>query len=132
MSSSIFHKQYEFIKAGDVAVGTPEAEAAADLLIDEEYEEHNREPYFLTHFKPNSIKEACDLLYVLINYLNVVLGPDLAAKCLDDLHENNMSKCIDGKIVKSPEGKVLKPEGYQKLDLTPLLAPFIEEKQNEG
>lgn len=33
------------------------------------------------------------------------------------VHENNMSKLVDGKIVRREDGKVLKPEGYQKPDM---------------
>lgn len=31
--------------------------------------------------------------------------------------ENNLSKIIDGKVVKREDGKILKPEGYQKPDM---------------
>jgi len=32
-----------------------------------------------------------------------------------------MSKCTDGKLIKREDGKVLKPEGYKKLDLSEVL-----------
>jgi hypothetical protein len=119
---SIFHDQDKFLQAGDVEKFTLEAEKLADKLIDEEYQELKDEPYFLDkRYNSNTIKEALDLIYVLAQYLNVTIGPDKAKECWDALQENNMSKCIDGKLVKGADGKVLKPEGYVKLDLGELL-----------
>lgn len=33
------------------------------------------------------------------------------------VHTNNMSKLVDGKILRREDGKVLKPEGYEKPDM---------------
>ena len=49
------------------------------------------------------------------------IGPDKAKEAWDMLHANNMSKCTNGKLVKREDGKVMKPEGYEKLDLTSVL-----------
>jgi len=69
----------------------------------------------------NAIKEALDLMYVTAQYLNVTIGPDKALECWNALQNNNMSKCVDGKLIKREDGKILKPEGYKKLDLTEIL-----------
>jgi predicted HAD superfamily Cof-like phosphohydrolase len=38
------------------------------------------------------------------------------------VHENNMTKVqSDGKVLKNPEGKILKPEGYKPVDLSSLI-----------
>lgn len=119
---SIFHDQYEFLQAGDVPVGTLSAEELASKLIFEECDELNQEPYYLKEPNNiNAIKEALDLMYVTAQYLNVTIGPDKAKECWDALHANNMSKCTDGKLIKREDGKVLKPEGYKKLDLSEVL-----------
>ena len=119
---SIFHDQYEFLQAGDVPVGTFEAEKLANKLIEEEFNELRCEPWYLGPSSSHgSIKEALDLMYVTAQYLNVTIGPDKANECWDALHANNMSKCTDGKLLKRKDGKVLKPIGYKKLDLSPLL-----------
>lgn len=34
------------------------------------------------------------------------------------VHDNNMTKLVDGKIVRREDGKVLKPEGYVKPDMS--------------
>ena len=121
---SLFHDQYEFLQAGDVPVGTKQAEGLASDLVLEEFQEFSNEWMYFSEMVPsqtNIIKEALDLMYVTAQYLNVTIGPDKAKECWDALHTNNMSKCTNGKLVKREDGKVLKPEGYKKLDLTSVL-----------
>lgn len=60
------------------------------------------------------IKEACDVVYVVVGTL-VRLGLPFD-KAFKIVHENNMSKCIDGKLHKRADGKVLKPDNYIKVD----------------
>ena len=119
---SIFHDQDKFLQAGDVEKFTLEAERLADKLISEESQELASESYYIgTPRNLNSIKEALDLIYVTAQYLNVTIGPDKAKECWDALQTNNMSKCVDGKLIKRDDGKILKPEGYVKLDLGEIL-----------
>lgn len=124
---SVFHDQYEFLQAGDVEQFTYEAENLALRLVKEEYRElFNTDEYIpppssSVPTDTNAIKEALDLMYVTAQYLNVTIGPDKAKECWDALHANNMSKCTNGKLLKREDGKVLKPEGYEKLDLTSVL-----------
>lgn len=118
---SIFHDQYEFLKAGDVEQYTTAAEKLAIELMTEEWKEFWQEPCYNETKNINTIKETLDLIYVAAQYLNVTIGPDKAKECWDALQANNMSKCVDGKLVKRADGKVLKPEGYKKLDLSAIL-----------
>jgi len=116
----------EFLQAGDVEVNSYEAEVLASNLVFEEFEEFSNEPHYKSqHYyfdrNTNAIKEALDLMYVTAQYLNVTIGPDKAKQAWDMLHANNMSKCTNGKLLKREDGKVLKPEGYKKLDLTSVL-----------
>ena len=123
-NNGMFYDQWEFLQAGDVEVGTAVAEDLADRLIQEEYQELQNEllyHYVLHPGNTNTIKEALDLMYVTAQYLNVTIGPEAATKCWNALHANNMSKCIGGKLVKRADGKVMKPDGFKKLDLGPLL-----------
>ena len=120
-TSSVFHDQYEFLQAGDVEQFTVQAEELAYDLIEEEWEEMRLEPMWFMEGGTNLVKEALDLMYVTAQYLNVTIGPDKAKECWDALHQNNMSKCTNGKLLKREDGKVLKPEGYKKLDLSELL-----------
>ncbi len=119
---SIFDDQHEFLKASDCAGISVENERLYASLIDEEYNEFTEEEFYLgDKGGANSVKEALDLIYVAAGYLNVCIGVDKAEKCWDALQTNNMSKTVDGKLVKNDAGKVIKPEGYVKLDLSDIL-----------
>ena len=119
--NSVFHDQYEFLQAGDVEQFTTESEMLAFRLIEEEHAEFVNTDEYIKFSDSEAIKEALDLMYVTAQYLNVTIGPDKAKECWDMLHANNMSKCTNGKLVKREDGKVLKPEGYKKLDLSEVL-----------
>ena len=123
---SMFHDQYEFLQAGSVPCGTQEAELLANNLVIEEAEELEMEPWYFAFEtnepkNTNAIKEALDLMYVTAQYLNVTIGPDKAKECWDALHANNMSKCHKGTLLKREDGKILKPDDYQPLDLSTVL-----------
>lgn len=119
---SIFHDQYQFLKAAGAEEGTLKAEELASELINEEYDEFKNELFYLGRWQNHdTIKEALDLIYVTCQYLNVTIGPDKAAECWKALHDNNMSKCIDGKLVKREDGKVLKGPDYKPLNLAEVL-----------
>jgi predicted HAD superfamily Cof-like phosphohydrolase len=117
---SMFHDQAAFLEAGDVTFPSKDREdrELAEKLVVEEFREWADEPLYGSS---EDIKEALDLMYVTAQYINTLIGPDKALECWNALQENNMSKCIDGKLIKREDGKILKPEGYKKLDLTELL-----------
>lgn len=120
-NNGMFYDQWQFLQAGDTAVGTRRAERLAYDLMEEEWDELERELKWYWEDNPNMIKEALDLMYVTAQYLNVTIGPEAATKCWDALHANNMSKCIEGKLVKRADGKIMKNDGFKKLDLSVLL-----------
>ena len=63
--------------------------------------------------------EAIDLIYVTCGLLNN-MGIDGQA-VFAAIHDANMSKAINGKVLKNKDGKVLKPEGWKKADITEVL-----------
>ena len=66
------------------------------------------------------LKELCDLQYVLSGTV-VALGWDkIFDPAFNRVHENNMSKFNGGKEVRK-DGKTLKPEGYEKVNLQDLV-----------
>ncbi|MCW8887960.1 MAG: hypothetical protein OQK25_02730 [Gammaproteobacteria bacterium] len=92
----------------------------SEQLIQEEFEEWMDEDPGTV----NDVKEALDLMYVTAQYLNSVIGPNKATRCLEALHENNMSK-VQNAVLRD-DGKVLKPKGYKKLDLTDIVMEGVE------
>lgn len=67
------------------------------------------------HTRENLVKELADVQYTLSG-LALYLETNLE-EAFNRVHTNNMSKLIDGKIVRAENGKVLKPEGYVKADM---------------
>ncbi len=61
------------------------------------------------------VKEWADVQYVL-SQLAIFYEFD-GQKAFDIVADNNMSKVIDGKILRREDGKILKPEGYVYPDM---------------
>ena len=111
--------QGEFLKAGDVKF-PDDSFAAWNLsckLISEEYYEYMAEDKFGLDNKEswNELKELCDLIIVCAQKLNIDVGSEKAQLLLEAVMKNNMEKCVDGKLVKREDGKILKPEGFNKM-----------------
>ncbi|MEN3812782.1 nucleoside triphosphate pyrophosphohydrolase family protein [Chromobacterium piscinae] len=58
--------------------------------------------------------EAVDVLNVVCGLL-LSQGLPLEAMC-EAIHDANLRKCVDGKVVRRADGKVLKPEGWLPAD----------------
>jgi hypothetical protein len=111
---NVFQLQREFTKAGDVEHPCKDHRLPSNLVCEEYDEWIDEDPYFLNG-NLNDLKEMVDLLYVAAGYLNAAVGAEKAAKLFEAVHSNNMDKCIDGKLVKREDGKILKPEGFNKM-----------------
>jgi len=62
-----------------------------------------------------------DLLYVVYG-----AGPAFGLPldlCFEEVHRSNMTKVVDGKVIRNEAGKVMKPEGYEPPDLHKVIFP---------
>ena len=68
------------------------------------------------------ILDACaDQLYILLGTINAHGLQDLIGPAFELVHKNNMTKVgPDGKVLRNPDGKILKPQGFVTVDLTTL------------
>lgn len=68
------------------------------------------------------VLDACaDQLYVLLGTINTHGLQDLIGPAFELVHKNNMTKVgPDGKCLRDPDGKILKPEGFKPVDLSQL------------
>ena len=68
------------------------------------------------------VLDACaDQLYVLLGTINSHGLQDLIGPAFELVHKNNMTKVgPDGKVLRNPDGKILKPEGFKPVDLSQL------------
>lgn len=68
--------------------------------------------------RANLVKEIADVQYVL-SQLALFYNVDLQT-AFNRVANNNMTKVVDGKVIYREDGKILKPEGYVKADMTGL------------
>ena len=127
-----FHALKQFLNAFDQDGNTMTMEALAlgASLISEEHNELQAEfDKVMGHCLKNEpvpqeimeafIKEMADLLYVL--YWNAARFDINLDEAFLRVHLSNLSKVgPDGKVIKAPNGKVLKPETYHKPKLADL------------
>lgn len=73
--------------------------------------------------KLKMFKELADVQYV-ISGMSVSFGIPMA-EVFKRVHESNMSKLVNGKALKRPDGKFLKGPNYKKPDLSDLAKKTI-------
>lgn len=68
------------------------------------------------------ILDACvDMLYILAGTINSHGLQELIEPAFNLVHENNLTKVgVDGKVLRDPNGKILKPQGFQPVNLKQL------------
>lgn len=86
--------------------------------------EENRE-YLVACLQNNKVEildALIDMSYILFGTIASHGMTEEFIKGFTLVHENNMTKVqSDGKVLKNPEGKILKPEGYKPVDLSSLI-----------
>lgn len=94
-----------------------ETELRHDLMLEENGE------YFDATEASNLTEtlDACvDMAYILFGIINMHGLQDLFEEAFSLVHTNNMTKVVDGKVIRNASGKILKPEGYVPVDLKKL------------
>ena len=66
-----------------------------------------------------------DMLYVLVGTIVEHGLADKIEAIFDEIHRSNMTKVVDGKVKRRDDGKILKPEGYERPNLKPILEDSI-------
>lgn len=123
---TIFNQQAEFLSAGDIPFPTERNVPIARELIYEEFDEFTEESAYTCTRNINDLKECIDIIYVCAQYMNEAVGSDKAQQIFEAVHAHNMSKCTDGKLVKNAQGKVLKPEGFDKNSVINVIKTILE------
>jgi phosphoribosyl-ATP pyrophosphohydrolase len=86
-------------------------------LVQEEFDET-----MTAFFRGDTIETAdgiADLVWVLMGLATSIGIP--FDQVWDEVKASNMSKVVDGKLMKREDGKVMKPEGYFRPDLNAVL-----------
>ncbi len=115
-----------FQKASNQTVNTvpslinkAEAKLRLRLMLEEsgELEEGNND----LQSKIEVLDGLVDQLYIWLGNVNAHGMQSLIEPAFNLVHENNMTKVIDGRILKDAHGKVIKPEGYKRVNLNSLI-----------
>jgi predicted HAD superfamily Cof-like phosphohydrolase len=119
-------KQLEQLKEWNVACGidTPPHFIALHKdrmrlrydLLDEENSE-----YILADTHIELADALGDMLYVLVGTIVEHGLSDKIEAIFDEIHRSNMTKAVDGAVIKREDGKIMKPKGYQKPNLENIL-----------
>jgi predicted HAD superfamily Cof-like phosphohydrolase len=116
----------EFQKVSDQVVNeepTNEVSYFNKLLRYQLMKEENRE--YRLAIEENDVVEvfdACiDMMYILAGTINQHGMQHVFEYGFRRVHENNMSKVVDGKVLRNSEGKVIKPEGFVEVNLKDLV-----------
>lgn len=64
-----------------------------------------------------------DKMYILLGTINTHGLSSRFEEAFNLVHENNMTKVVDGKVLRNADGKILKPEGFVPVNLKPILMP---------
>jgi predicted HAD superfamily Cof-like phosphohydrolase len=116
----------EFMVACDQEVksGASNVEDKTSSLRYHLMSEENRE-YLVACLQNNKVEildALIDMAYVLFGTVASHGMTDEFMKGFSLVHRNNMTKIQkNGKVLKNPEGKILKPDGYVSVDLSSLL-----------
>lgn len=62
-----------------------------------------------------------DMLYVLMGTIVEHGLADKIEEVFDEIHRSNMTKVVKGKVKKREDGKIIKPESYEKPNLKNIL-----------
>jgi predicted HAD superfamily Cof-like phosphohydrolase len=122
---NLLEKVAEFQRACDQTVETkpnPYLGRKEFLLRYELMREENKE--MVVAWDEQNIVEIADALgdqlYVLLGTINAFGLQNKIEQVFNLIHENNMGKVVDGKVIRGKDGKILKPEGFKKVELSTL------------
>ena len=77
------------------------------------------------------LKEASDVLYVLIGTILEYGAGDIFPLVFDEVQRSNMSKFVDGQVLRREDGKILKGPNYSPADIDSVIIGYLQEKDWE-
>lgn len=89
-------------------------------LMSEEYKEYNEAEH--SNDLTNLAVELADIIYIACGTA-VSYGIPLD-DVFNAIHQANMNKLIDGKVIRREDGKIKKPEGWQPADIAGILEKY--------
>ncbi len=139
--SDIFALRRDFMQRFDIpAPSRPLIDSTAmamwETMLNEEWHEfHEALSRFkareASHDQDARIDAMAELTAEAVDVLNVLTGLLLSQglpveAMADAIHQANLRKCQDGKVVRRSDGKVLKPEGWMPADKTAVIRQALD------
>ena len=112
----------QFMKAADQNIKTKPGifDQQTMMYFDLVREEFYELSYAFKKFDIVETADACADLIWVIEGLCLSLGIPIQ-KVWDEVARSNMSKCVEGKLIKREDGKVLKPDTYSPPDIQSII-----------
>lgn len=122
---SLLNKVAEFQKATDQPVNnTPQ-------ILDYDYEklryklmEEENQEYIEASIASDLVEvldSLVDQFYILAGTINSHGLQNVFLEAFNRVHRNNLTKIINGKVLRSTSGKIIKPEGFKPVNLKDLI-----------
>jgi predicted HAD superfamily Cof-like phosphohydrolase len=104
---------------------TPENQTIEEAMLRFELMKEENDEFIVASQNYDLVEQldACaDMLYILAGTINQLGFKLVIEEAFNRVHKNNMTKVgPDGKVSRSPSGKILKPEGFVPVDLSDLI-----------
>ena len=117
----ILNKVREFQIASDQPVNeSPKLNTVQDTVLRFELMKEENDEYLDSALKSDIVEvldSVVDMAYVLAGTINQFGLQHIFNEAFALVHENNMSKVVDGKVIRNEFGKIIKPAGFLPVDL---------------
>lgn len=126
MTKTMFEMVRDFHEAFGQRVGTKpwlpygDERSLRMKLMSEEYKEYNEAEH--NNDLTNLAVELADIIYIACGTA-VSYGIPLD-EVFNAIHQANMNKLVDGKVIRREDGKIKKPDGWQPADIAGILKKY--------
>ena len=126
MTKTMFEMVRDFHEAFGQRVGTKpwlpygDERSLRMKLMSEEYKEYNEAEH--NNDLTNLAVELADIIYIACGTA-VSYGIPLD-DVFNAIHQANMNKLVDGKVIRREDGKIKKPDGWQPADIEGILKKY--------
>ena len=91
-----------------------------DALLSEELDELMQGMHSKSRLE--TLDALCDIQYVLLGAVYRLGFAPVFEEAFDEVQRSNMTKFPEGVVTRRDDGKILKPDSYDKPDLTPFIS----------
>lgn len=121
----MINKVREFQKIGEQIINDkPTVNNFKDCSLRFELAREENMEYISACYDENKVEildALVDQMYVLLGTINFHGMQDIFEEAFNRVHENNLTKFPNGKVLRNPDGKIMKPLCFKKVILEDLI-----------